>query len=354
MKGSKRELKNTMKKTFRIPCKMVLAGFGLAGLWWGMEAIIMVAVFQEGSLAEQILLPDWHEAWMRLSTACVLLGFGVYAQITLSRRERMERERQEIEARLQVAARLAAVGELAAGVAHELNNPLAVMQGYAELLATREDLDETMRSDVERIFKEAKRATRITANMISFAGKREPAVNRVCINSIVERALDQHAWQMKVSNIGVLTDLSPDLPEAMADFYQLQQVFVNLIANAENAMTEANGRGTLTIKTRQVNGAIRVAMTDDGPGIAKDTLDKIFDPFFTTKEVGKGTGLGLSSCYGILEQHGGTIRAESRLGEGATFVVEIPIAFEDRASVNQDFCREHFESAAHGERDNVL
>lgn len=254
-----------------------------------------------------------------------------------------------MEARLQVAARLAAVGELAAGVAHELNNPLAVMQGYAELLTSRQDLDETMRADVERIFKEAKRAGGITANLLTFARKHEPKKELICINEVVGQSVASQAHRLGGNNVEVLTDLDPELPMTMADSYQLQQVFVNLIANVEHAVTQANGQSNLTIKTARSGEMIRVTFADDGPGIPGENLKRIFDPFFTTKEVGQGTGLGLSMCYGIVERHGGTIRAESKLGEGATFVVEIPIAFEDRALVSQDFRSGHSESAAHGD-----
>jgi signal transduction histidine kinase len=133
---------------------------------------------------------------------------------------------------------------------------------------------------------------------------------------------------MKVNNIDINTQLDPDLPRTMADFHQMQQVFVNIITNAEHAMTRANGRGSLIVKTQQVGGAIRVTLADDGPGIPKDMLNKIFDPFFTTKAVGEGTGLGLSICYGIVEQHGGKIRVASKPGKGTTFIVELPIASE--------------------------
>ncbi|MBA7685259.1 Sensor protein ZraS [subsurface metagenome] len=128
-----------------------------------------------------------------------------------------------------------------------------------------------------------------------------------------------------MSNIRINTKLAPDLPEVTADYSQLQQVFINIILNAETAMIEAGNGGMLTITTQKVNHNVRASFADDGPGIAKENLDRIFDPFFTTKEVGKGTGLGLSVCHGIIAEHGGKIYARSKLGRGATFVVELPI-----------------------------
>jgi len=138
--------------------------------------------------------------------------------------------------------------------------------------------------------------------------------------------LELRAYEQKVSNIEVNTRFASDLPEITADGFQLQQVSLNIIINAEHFMIEAHRRGTLTITTERVGDIIRVSFTDDGPGIAKENLGHLFDPFFTTKEVGKGTGLGLSICHGIINEHGGRIYAESELGKGATFVVELPIS----------------------------
>ena len=129
-----------------------------------------------------------------------------------------------------------------------------------------------------------------------------------------------------MSNIQVDTQFAPDLPEITADGFHLQQVFLNIIINAEYFMTEAHGRGNLTITTEKVGDIVRASFADDGPGIAKESLGHLFDPFFTTKEVGKGTGLGLSICHGIISEQGGKIYAESKLGKGATFVVELLIS----------------------------
>ncbi|MDO9573450.1 MAG: ATP-binding protein, partial [Candidatus Contubernalis sp.] len=147
----------------------------------------------------------------------------------------------------------------------------------------------------------------------------------VDINSIIEKVLELRAYEQKVNNIEVVTRFAPDLPEITANGFDLQQVFLNIVINAEHFMTEAHGRGTLTIATERLGDIIRASVADDGPGIAKDNLGHLFDPFFTTKEVGKGTGLGLSISYGIITAHGGRIYAKSKPGKGATFIVELPM-----------------------------
>ncbi|GAH89764.1 unnamed protein product, partial [marine sediment metagenome] len=166
-----------------------------------------------------------------------------------------------------------------------------------------------------------------------FARKHAPEKQPVNINSSIEKVLELRAYEQKVSNIQVNTRFAPDLPEIMADYFQLQQVFLNIVINAEHFMIESNNRGTLTITTEKVEDIIRASFADDGPGISKENLGHLFDPFFTTKAVGKGTGLGLSICHGIITEHGGRIYAESKLGKGATFVVELPITTDKKGTV---------------------
>ena len=237
--------------------------------------------------------------------------------------------RKTLEQQLQLAGRLAAVGELAAGVAHELNNPLASVQAYAQLLNERDDLDEMSKSDIATIYREAQRAARITGNLLSFARKHKPEKHLISLNEVIEKSVELHAYRMKVNNIEVMADLYPELPMVMADFDQMQQIFVNIITNAEQAMTEAHKGGILNIRSEKANGVIRVSFSDDGPGIPEENLNRIFDPFFTTKDVGKGTGLGLSICYGIMQEHGGSIYAESKSDMGATFIIDLPIIPHD-------------------------
>jgi len=248
----------------------------------------------------------------------------------VTERKRMEEERQRMEEQLRLAGRLAAVGELAAGVGHELNNPIAAIQGFAQFLTTRKDLDETVRKDLDTIYRESQRAARITQNLLSFARRHEPEKHLISLNEAIEKTLELQANPMKVNNIELVVELAPDLPKTLADFHQMQQVFINIVNNAEQAMVEAHGKGRLVVKTQKVGSMIRISFADNGPGISEENSKRIFDPFFTTKEVGKGTGLGLSICYGLVEAHGGRIYARSKLGQGATFVVEIPIVSENQ------------------------
>jgi signal transduction histidine kinase len=170
----------------------------------------------------------------------------------------------------------------------------------------------------------------VVKNLLTFARKHTAVKQMLDINSVIGTVLELRAYEQRVENIKVKSQLARDLPEIMADYFQLQQVFLNIVINAEYFMKEAHNRGTLTITTERLGNKVRVSFADDGPGIAKDNLGHLFDPFFTTKEVGKGTGLGLSICHGIIAEHGGRIYAESELGKGATFIVELPVSAADK------------------------
>jgi signal transduction histidine kinase len=220
--------------------------------------------------------------------------------------------------------RLASIGELASGIAHELNNPLTSVIGFSQLLM-EENIPGNLKEDLGTICSEAQRAASIVKNLLTFSRKHVPVRQLSQVNTIIEDVLRLRAYEHKVNNIEVDKRFATNLPAAMVDYFQMQQVFLNIIVNAESAMLEANGRGKLVITTGRLNDAIKVTIADDGPGIARENLRRVFDPFFTTKEVGKGTGLGLSICHGIVTGHGGRIYAESEIGKGATFVVELPV-----------------------------
>jgi len=241
-------------------------------------------------------------------------------------------KRKKMEEQLIITDRLASVGELASGIAHELNNPLTSVIGFSDLLLEK-DIPDDVKEDLSVVNREAKRTAEVVQNLLIFARKHPPGKQLVNINSIIEKVLELRAYEQKVSNIQVNTQFAPDLPEVMADYFQVQQVFLNIIINAEHFMIEANNRGTLTITTERAGDIIKASFADDGPGIAKENLGHLFDPFFTTKEVGKGTGLGLSICHGIITKHGGRIYAESEFGKGATFVVELPITIDKKGTV---------------------
>ena len=236
-------------------------------------------------------------------------------------------ERKKMEEQLLIADRLASVGELAAGIAHEMNNPLTSVIGFSELLMNR-DVPDDMKEDLKVVYSEANRTAKIVNNLLTFSRKHPLEKHLVDINSIIDKTLELRAYEHKVNNIQVDIRFASDLPEVIADQFQLLQVFLNIIINAVYFMLKAHNKGILTVITEKEGDIIRASFTDDGPGISEEALSHLFDPFFTTKEVGKGTGLGLSICHGIMTEHGGKIYAESRLGKGATFFVELPITVE--------------------------
>jgi PAS domain S-box-containing protein len=233
-------------------------------------------------------------------------------------------EQKQQHERLMMADRLASIGELAAGTAHELNNPLTSVIGFSQLLIER-DVPEDIREDIKLIYSEAQRAASVTKNLLTFARKHAPVKQLSQINNIIEDVLKLRAYEHKVNGIEVKRQLAPDLPEIRVDYFQMQQVFLNIIINAEYFMIEAHKRGTLTITTKKEESNLIISIADNGPGISKENLSRIFNPFFTTKEAGKGTGLGLSICHGIVAEHGGQIYAKSQPGKGATIFVELPI-----------------------------
>jgi PAS domain S-box-containing protein len=247
-------------------------------------------------------------------------------------RDTTERKRQSEQ--LMMTDRLASIGELAAGAAHELNNPLTSVIGFSQLLMER-DVPDDIREDVSIIYSQAQRAAEVVKNLLTFARKHTPVKQPNQINRIIEDVLSLRAYEHKLNNIEVKRGLALDLPEIMTDYFQMQQVFVNIIINAEYFMKEKHNGGTLTVTTKRQNDTVVVSIADDGPGIPEEYLGQIFNPFFTTKEVGKGTGLGLSICHGIVTEHGGKIYAESEPGEGATFVIELPISKQSREGVEQ-------------------
>jgi len=217
--------------------------------------------------------------------------------------------------------RLNALGELVSGVAHELNNPLTAILGYAQMLPA---LDSAERSRaLSTIEDEALRASRIVRNLLSFARQHRPRIESVDLNSLLERLVDVRRYSLAVDNVDVILELG-ELPPVPADEYQLEQVFLNLLSNAHQAVAPA-GAGTITIRTTAIGGHVRVAFTDSGPGIPEELKARIFEPFFSTREVGRGTGMGLAIVFGVVTEHGGRVWVEQAPSGGARFVVELPI-----------------------------
>jgi len=236
-----------------------------------------------------------------------------------------EKKWGQIQSKLLQTEKMAALGQLVSGIAHELNNPLTAIMGYAQLLLGHGLLSQQL-SEARNVFQEAERARRIVKNLLYFARENKPERTRANLNEIAERTLALRSYELKVENITVECALDPGLPDTLADPYQLQQVFLNLLVNAEQALLQGRGQGHVWIRTRRLaENRIALEVSDDGPGIPPEIASRIFDPFFTTKPSGVGTGLGLSIVYGIVQQHGGEVTFENQPGAGAKFVVELPV-----------------------------
>jgi signal transduction histidine kinase/CheY-like chemotaxis protein len=231
---------------------------------------------------------------------------------------------KEQQARMIANSRLVSVGEMAAGVAHELNNPLTAILGFSQL-ALRQSVDDVLKRDLEAIVTESERAGRIVDNLLSFARSHNSGNRVFDAGASIRKILDLREYECRVNNIEVVTYFDPDTPKTAADVHKMEQVILNLLSNAIQAIADGPGRGTITVGVVAIEGKLRISFTDDGPGIPPHVLPHIFEPFFTTKPVGKGTGLGLSICQSIVREHGGDIRVESRPRRGTTFVVEIPM-----------------------------
>ena len=230
---------------------------------------------------------------------------------------------REMRSRLMEADRLAAVGELVAGVAHEVNNPLSSISAFSQLMLRDEGLTESQREGLEVIKSETIRASQVVKDLLAFARRSGPHRELVDLNDIVERTLRLRGYQMKSSKVTLVTQLSPQIPHVAGDARQLQQVCLNLVVNAVQAMT-ATGGGTLRLMTHSDAGKVVMDVQDTGGGIPAWAKARIFEPFFTTKEEGEGTGLGLSVSYGIIAAHGGTIEAVETSQQGTTMRVTLP------------------------------
>jgi two-component system, NtrC family, sensor kinase len=222
---------------------------------------------------------------------------------------------------------MAAVGQLVSGVAHEVNNPLTAILGFADLLMQR-GLPEGAQKDLQVIVHEAQRTKQIVQNLLSFARQTPWQRQPVELNAILRRTLQLRSYDLASHGLEVLERLDDDLPSVMGDPHQLQQVFLNILNNAYDAVNETGRKGRIEVRTSHSAAQVEVLFRDNGPGISHPEL--IFDPFYTTKEVGKGTGLGLSICYGIVREHNGEIVCHNNQdGPGATFIVRLPMAARD-------------------------
>ncbi len=240
-------------------------------------------------------------------------------------------ERAQLEQQLRQAEKLSAIGQMISGVAHELNNPLAVIKGYLELVLGHHEISSQTRVDLEKAALESNRAAKLVTNFLSFA--REQPVHRelVDLNELARELVELRRFDLLVAKTELALELAPDLPLVSADPDQIHQLIVNLMNNALQAMVDLAQPGRLRVKTVRVGDVARMMVEDNGPGVPVSLLHKIFEPFFTTKEVGSGTGLGLSIAHSLMTEHGGRIFYETSSLGGAAFVLEFPLASRNGA-----------------------
>lgn len=258
----------------------------------------------------------------------LLIAVGSQLSSAIERTTLYEESRQAYEnlrrtqEQLLHSEKMAAVGQLISGVAHELNNPLTAILGYSQLLTSSGQMGPQGVEYSEKLYKQAQRTHRIVQNLLSFARQHKPERVPVQLNLILEETLGLRDYDLRMNHIRVHLDLAQDLPYTSADPHQLQQVFLNMVNNAVDAMLEHSNEGDLWVRTGAREDKLFIEFTDSGPGV-KDA-SRVFDPFYTTKPVGKGTGLGLSICYGIVSEHGGTIQVRNVPPRGASFTIEVP------------------------------
>ncbi len=230
-----------------------------------------------------------------------------------------------IEEQLAQAEKMSAIGQLVSGVAHELSNPLSGVIGFTQLLQASE-LNPRVRRHLDRIYGEAIRCQRIVQNLLTFTRRHKPEMTFRSIHDVIDSVLDLRAYQLQVDDVEVERRYDPEMPMTMLDFHQMEQVFLNIVNNAHQAMMAIKEVPRhLVITTEIEDGMVRVRLADSGPGIARERLQRIFEPFFTTKETGEGTGLGLSLSRAIVGNHQGTMSVDSVLGKGTTLTVELPL-----------------------------
>jgi two-component system NtrC family sensor kinase len=299
----------------------------------GARQVMIDRLSREGVVTDYLLRlrrADGTAIWVEVTAHAEPAGNGLLRLDALVRdvsdRKKLEDQSRDLYHQLLQAEKMAALGTTISGVAHELNNPLATILTWAERLAER-DLDPQSRRGLEAILHEAERAARIVRNLLTFARKRHTTRTMVDVNQVVRETLSLRSYEQRVTNITVIDALAAGIPQIFADPHQIQQVLLNLVINAEQAMLTANGRGTIVVRTWQdfERESIVLEVNDDGPGVSDEVKLKIFDPFFTTKEVGKGTGLGLTVAYAIVQEHGGRMWLESDPGSGASFYLELPV-----------------------------
>ena len=295
--------------------------------------VLLVTAFQDIESAKQALklgAYDYIEKPINKDAYRQSIRQGVRRRQKALASEKAQQQLKIVKAQLVHSEKLSAIGELLAGVVHEINNPLAGILGYSELLLFREQSPEKTHKYIKNIQHSAVLCQKIVQKLLAFSRKQKPKKEYVQVKDIVESTLELLQHEITKNAVQVVNQFADNVPCTIADSYQLQQVFLNIINNAVQAMKEQTRLGTLTLKSEFDDKSIRISIYDNGPGIPGENLQKIFEPFFTTKPEGQGTGLGLSICYEIIQEHGGNIYVSSELGSGTHFFVELPIAEPDK------------------------
>lgn len=307
------------------------------------EQFIIVAAFLKNSEWLLIFQQEHSDAFSKLKRAQYIAGFisflGAVGIILVAlivsgrmvkRVKELDREKEIMNKQVIETGKLASVGELAAGIAHEINNPVAIMVEEAgwiqDLLDEGVDNEENLeefRQALKQIENQGRRCKDITHKLLSFARKTDSRIQTAQLNDIITEVVGLLSQKSKFANVEVEVSLRPDLPTVQASVTEMQQVFMNILQNAIDAMENTGGK--IFITSREDDGEVRISIEDTGPGIPESSLERLFDPFFTTKPVGKGTGLGLSICYGIINKMGGRIDVESQVGKGTTFHIVLPL-----------------------------
>lgn len=307
----------------------------LRGVWaarLGMIAVFSLPIFAYVSMFDSSAPSSVCRFRLVVTlTATLVMGGLVFLKqhfldielIQLLRSSRQSfQDLQLLQSQLVQSEKLASLGHLVGGAAHELNNPLTAMLGYSDLLSVT-DLNPQQRALAEKISQQAKRIRSLVASLLSFAKQVPSGKSQLDVNMVVQTALKMCQSQLRAAEVQTSVDLAADLPAVLGDSNQLLQVFSHIISNAANAMEEQNN-GRLTIVTRAAGQSINIEFSDSGPGMQNP--GRVFDPFYTTRPVGQGIGLGLSMCYGIIQEHGGKITCRNREEGGASFLIELPVS----------------------------
>jgi PAS domain S-box-containing protein len=305
----------------------------------GIQASQFVVLWSKGRMMGALVVGSRQGRQFSTAELNLLAAVGNQIATTIDKSLLLNETREAYESlrltqeQLLQSEKMVAVGQLISGVAHELNNPLTAILGYSQLLKSDEFTNARGADYVEKLYKQAMRTHRIVQNLLSVARQHKPERTQARINQIVEDTVALREYDMKLNNIRVHRDFDPELPVTGADPHQLQQVFLNILNNAVDAIQEKGGPGDVWIRTSRHGGRLCVEITDSGPGVKNP--HKIFDPFYTTKPVGKGTGLGLSICYGIVKEHSGEILVRNSPPRGATFTIYLPVSVGETPRVEQ-------------------